>query len=66
MSLIRNLLLVQGGQRRLLDSVLTAGQRGEALQGKRLLESFRRVQLGAIIADLAYGSDATEASLRDL
>lgn len=47
-----------GKSGRLIRFVLTAGQRGDAPQGERLLESFDRGQVGAIIADAAYDSDA--------
>lgn len=37
--------------------MLTAGQKGDAPQGERLLEPYKRGQVGAIIADAAYDSD---------
>jgi putative transposase len=50
----------------LIDFVLTAGQRGDAPLGERLLEPYRRGQLGAIIADAAYDSDAIRERGRKL
>lgn len=42
----------------MIDFVLTAGQRGDAPEGERLLGRFKPGQLGAILADTAYDSDA--------
>lgn len=49
---------ITGQSGRLVDLVLTAGQRGDVPRDERLLEPFRCGQLGAIIADAAYDSDA--------
>lgn len=38
--------------------MLTAGQRGDAPEGERLLERFEPGQVGSILADTAYDSDA--------
>ena len=38
--------------------MLTAGQRGDAPQGERLLGEWERGDLGTIVADTAYDSDA--------
>lgn len=38
--------------------MLTAGPRGDAPQAEALLESFEPGQVGAILADAAYDSDA--------
>ena len=46
----------QSGQ--LINFVLTAGQRGDAPQAERLLGEFRPGEIGAIVADAAYDSDA--------
>lgn len=42
----------------MIDFVLTAGQRGDAPEGERLLERFEPGQVGSILADTAYDSDA--------
>ncbi len=49
---------VTGARGRLIDFVLTPGQQGDAPQGERLLERFQSGQIGTIIADAAYDSDA--------
>lgn len=47
-----------GQSGRLIQFVLTAGQRGDAPQGERLLNEFERGEVGTIVADAAYDSDA--------
>ena len=42
----------------MINFVLTAGQRGDAPQGERLLEAFEPGKIGTIVADAAYDSDA--------
>lgn len=42
----------------MIHFVLTAGQRGDAPEGERLLERFEPGEVGAIVADAAYDSDA--------
>lgn len=42
---------------RLITFILTAGQRGDAPQGERLLENFEPGQVGTLVADAAYDSD---------
>lgn len=49
---------VTGQNGTLIDFVLTAGQQGDAPQGKRLLDAFAAGDVGTIIADTAYDSDA--------
>lgn len=49
---------VIGRSGRLVDFRLTAGQRGDAPQGEALLEKFQAGEVGTIIADAAYDSDA--------
>lgn len=49
---------VIGSRGRLIDFVLTPGQRGDAPEGERLLDGFEPGQVGAIVADAAYDSDA--------
>lgn len=49
---------VTGKSGRLIHFVLTAGQRSDAPEGERLLEPFEPGQVGAILADTAYDSDA--------
>ena len=51
---------------RLIQFVLTAGQRGDAPQGERLLETFRSGQVGTIVADAAYDSNAIRQRGRQL
>lgn len=41
--------------------MLTAGQRGGTPEGERLLERFEPGQVGSILADTAYDSDAIRA-----
>ena len=43
---------------RLINFVLTPGQRGDAPQGERLLGEFEQGEVGTIVADTAYDSDA--------
>lgn len=43
---------------KLINFVLTPGQRGDAPLGEHLLESFHRGQVGTVIADAAYDSNA--------
>lgn len=43
---------------KLVDFLLTAGQRGDAPQGERLLEKFKPAEVGVIVADTAYDSDS--------
>lgn len=47
-----------GQSGRLIQFVLTAGQRGDAPQGEFLLSTFERGKVGMIVADAAYDSDA--------
>ena len=47
-----------GKSGRLIGFTLTAGQRGDAPQAEHLLEFFQPGQIGTIIADTAYDSDA--------
>ena len=47
-----------GKSGRLLGFTLTGGQRGDAPQAEHLLEFFEPGQIGTIIADAAYDSDA--------
>ena len=47
-----------GASGRLVDFRLTPGQRGDAPVAEVLLDTFRRGQIGTIIADAAYDSDA--------
>ena len=47
-----------GKNGRLIGFTLTAGQRGDAPQAEHLLEFFEPGQIGMIIADTAYDSDA--------
>ena len=51
---------------RLRKLVLTAGQRGDAPQAEALLAGFRRGELGAVVADAAYDSDAIRRRVRQL
>ena len=45
---------------------LTAGQCGDAPQGEKLLEPFKRGEVGTLIADTAYDSDAIRKRGRQL
>lgn len=47
-----------GKSGRLIGFTLTAGQQGDAPQAEHLLEFFEPGQLGTIVADAAYDSDA--------
>ena len=49
---------VTGTSGRLVDFRLTAGQRGDAPLGNTLLDDFAPGEVGVIIADAAYDSDA--------
>ena len=51
---------VTGVSGRLVDVRLTPGQRGDAPVAEVLLDTFRRGQIGTIIADAAYDSDARQ------
>ena len=57
---------ITGKAGRLIDFVLTAGQRGDAPQGERLLERFESGEIGTIVADAAYDSDAIRQRGRKL
>lgn len=57
---------VTGNSGRLIDFILTPGQRGDAPQGERLLEPFSRGEVGTIVADTAYDSDAIRERGRKL
>jgi|TARA_R110002126_G_scaffold8407_1_gene39822 transposase len=48
---------VTGACGKLVHFLLTAGQRGDAPQGERLLEKFKPGEVGVIVADTAYDSD---------
>lgn len=47
-----------GRSGRLIGFTLTAGQRGDAPQAEPLLASFKPGQVGTLVADAAYDSDA--------
>jgi len=47
-----------GKSGKLIKFILTAGQRGDAPQGQKLLESFKNGEIETLIADGAYDSDA--------
>jgi putative transposase len=49
---------ITGKSGTLINFVLTAGQRGDAPQGERLLEQFDPGNVGTIVADAAYDSDS--------
>jgi transposase len=49
---------VTGRTGKLIKFALTGGQRGDAPQGEQLLASFEREQIGTLVADAAYDSDA--------
>ena len=55
-----------GRSGRLVAFQLTAGQRGDAPLGEQLLEDFSRGEVGTIIADAAYDSDAIRRCARQL
>ena len=57
---------VTGRSGRLVDFRLTPGQRGDAPVGETLLEQFTPGQVGTIIADAAYDSDAIRQRGRQL
>ena len=51
---------------KLIDFILTAGQQGDAPQGERILEKFERGQIGTLVADAAYDSNAIRNRGRQL
>lgn len=55
-----------GKSGRLVAFQLTVGQRGDAPLGEQLLKDFRRGDVGTIIADAAYDSDAIRKRARQL
>lgn len=55
-----------GKNGRLIKFVLTAGQRGDATQAEPLLANFEPDQVGVIVADAAYDSDAIRRRGRQL
>ena len=44
--------------------MLTAGQKGDAPQAERLLAGWKRGQIGSVLADAAYDSDAIRRHCR--
>ena len=57
---------VRGKSGKLIDFVLTAGQRGDAPQGEKLLEDFQPGEVGEIVADAAYDSNAIRRRAKQL
>ena len=51
---------------RLRKLVLTAGQKGDAPQAEALLTGYRRGEVGTVLADAAYDSDAIRRRVRQL
>lgn len=49
---------VTGKSGQLIDFILTPGQRGDAPEGENLLDKFKPGELGTIVADAAYDSNA--------
>lgn len=55
-----------GQSGKLIDFILTPGQCGDAPEGQKLLRRFSPNQVGTIIADAAYDSDAIRNRGRQL
>ena len=55
-----------GRSGRLVTFQLTVGQRGDAPLGEQLLKDFKRGEVGTIVADTAYDSDAIRRRARQL
>jgi transposase len=52
---------VTGKTGKLVNFVLTGGQCGDAPQGEKLLDQFKKGEVGTVVADAAYDSDAIRA-----
>lgn len=57
---------VTGKTGQLVNFVLTGGQCGDAPQGEKLLEQFEQGDVGTVVADAAYDSDAIRQRGRKL